>query len=245
VQKQASREIGQHLLPQQQCQTGSRCHLLIALLLSVVVFAAGDVSTHVCSWTVRPSAPPCLGRSLRGGLDDFFGSDEDGSESSKDSADKRGSRSSSETELKSSHYLPSSEEELLHLDSSGDNCIRPWRHTEEDDPNEPYIQDWPDMPVSPANYLDSDDTSNPATFNADWMVVRRRIRKYLEDQVLVCLCVRVLFGCVCLCVSSCVCVCVCPCVCVLVCVCGASPCRQILAPPGVPLRSQITARRCQ
>jgi hypothetical protein len=196
VQKQASREIGQHLLPQQQCQTGSRCHLLIALLLSVVVFAAGDVSTHVCSWTVRPSAPPCLGRSLRGGLDDFFGSDEDGSESSKDSADKRGSRSSSETELKSSHYLPSSEEELLHLDSSGDNCIRPWRHTEEDDPNEPYIQDWPDMPVSPANYLDSDDTSNPATFNADWMVVRRRIRKYLEDQVLVCLCVRVLFGCV-------------------------------------------------
>jgi hypothetical protein len=133
----------------------------------VVVFAAGDVRTHVCSWTIRPSAPPCLGRSLRGGLDDFFGSDEDGSDSSQDSTDKRGSRSSSETELKSSHYLSSSEEELLHLDSSGDNCIRPWRNTEEDDPNEPYIQDWPDMPVSPANYLDSDDSSNPGTFNAD------------------------------------------------------------------------------
>lgn len=72
---------------------------------------------------------------------------------------------------------------LVLPDSSGNNLEDPWCGDDhaDDDPDEPYLQDWPEMPISPTTYLDSDDSSY-FVFNADWSIARRQIRAYLEKQ---------------------------------------------------------------
>ena len=91
-------------------------------------------------------------------------------------------RSSEDSDVDPGKYRSSSESELVLLDSSGENIARPWEEAEKDDPNEPYIESWSSMPISPANYLDSDDSSNPCVFNSEWMLVRRAMRREIERR---------------------------------------------------------------